>query len=180
LEHNFSEQQLIKEIKNGNALAFRALYNIYSANVYNTALSFLKQKEEAEEVTQDVFIKIHKNINGFKSESTLKTWIYRITVNTCINYQKKNKLFNLFEFNKDKEDFEHPGVILENKEFSKMLFKVIDSLPENQKTAFILVYIEHLPQKEVAEIMETSVKAVESLLQRAKQNLKKKLKKIKY
>ena len=75
----------------------------------------------------------------------------------------------------EKHDFEHPGVLLENKENAKALFKVIDTLPETQKTAFILSYIEDMPRQEVADVMETSLKAVESLLQRAKGNLKKKI-----
>ncbi len=71
-----------------------------------------------------------------------------------------------------KVDFDHPGVILENKEKAKYLFKAIESLPATQKTAFILSFIEELPRQEVADIMQTSLKAVESLLQRAKKNLR--------
>lgn len=69
----------------------------------------------------------------------------------------------------------HPGVLLENKEKSKYLFKAIDSLDEKQRTAFILSYIESLPRQEVADIMDTTLKSVESLLQRAKANLRKKI-----
>jgi RNA polymerase sigma-70 factor (ECF subfamily) len=72
-------------------------------------------------------------------------------------------------------DFAHPGVKLENQEDAKLLFKVIDGLSENQKTAFILTQIEDLPQQEVAEIMKITRKAVESLVQRSKANLKKNL-----
>jgi len=75
----------------------------------------------------------------------------------------------------DKPNFEHPGIQLEQKERSRYLFQAIDTLPENQKTVFVLAHIEELPQKEIAEIMNISVKAVESLLQRAKGNLRKKL-----
>ena len=74
-------------------------------------------------------------------------------------------------------EFEHPGVLLENKENAAALYKAMDCLPNNQKTAFILSYIEDLPRKEVADIMETSLKAVESLLQRAKKNMRKELEK---
>lgn len=74
-----------------------------------------------------------------------------------------------------KIDFQHPGVLLENKEKAQYLFSVIETLAEAQKTAFILSFVEGLPRQEVADIMETSLKSVESLLQRAKANLKKKL-----
>ena len=75
----------------------------------------------------------------------------------------------------DKPNFEHPGIQLEQKEKSKYLFQAIETLPENQKTVFVLAHIEELPQKEIAAIMNISLKAVESLLQRAKVNLRKKL-----
>jgi len=74
-------------------------------------------------------------------------------------------------------DFEHPGVLLENKENAAALYKAMDCLSYNQKTAFILSYIEELPRQEVADIMEISLKAVESLLQRAKKNMRFELKK---
>ena len=73
-------------------------------------------------------------------------------------------------------DFNHPGIIEENKENAKLMYKAIDTLPDAQKTAFILGFIEEKPRQEIADIMEISLKAVESLLQRAKANLKIKLK----
>jgi RNA polymerase sigma-70 factor (ECF subfamily) len=74
-------------------------------------------------------------------------------------------------------EFEHPGVLLENKENAASLYKAMECLPNSQKTAFILSYIEELPRQEVADIMETSLKAVESLLQRAKSNMRSELEK---
>ncbi|MFK7926340.1 MAG: RNA polymerase sigma factor [Bacteroidia bacterium] len=173
-----NEKQIIQEIVKGNKNAFEMLYNSVSAKVYNTALSYTKDVGDAEEITQDVFVKLHKGAASFKGDSSLETWIYRITVNTSLNYLKKKNRFALFKStypNTQTIDFNHPGVLLERKEKAAMLFKVMDSLPDRQKTAFILSYIECLSRKEVAEIMETSLKAVESLLQRAKENLRLKL-----
>ena len=98
--------------------------------------------------------------------------------NTSLNHIKSKKKFSFLSYGEsitNKSNFEHPGVLLENKEDSKALFQVIKSLPEKQKTAFILSYIEELPRQEVANVMDTSLKAVESLLQRAKSNLRKRL-----
>ena len=75
----------------------------------------------------------------------------------------------------DQPVFDHPGIKLEQKENARYLFEAIETLPDTQKTAFILAHIEELPQKDIADIMNMSVKAVESLLQRAKVNLRKKL-----
>lgn len=169
------EKILIKQIVLGSKQAFDSLYSTYSTRVFNIALSYSKNQVDAEEITQDVFLRVFKNAKSFKFDCSLNTWIYRITVNSAINYLKKIDRYRFFKTNYKKSksiEFSHPGVLLENKENSDTLFKVIDCLPNNQKTSFILSYIECLPRQEVADIMEISLKAVESLLQRAKKNLR--------
>lgn len=146
--------------------------------VYNTALGYLHNVEEAEEITQDVFVSIYQKASTFQENAKLSTWIYRITINKCLNALDKRKRrpnaeSEVHEFHRI--DFVHPGILLENQEKSKYLFAVIDALVDAQKTAFILSYIEGLPRQEVADVMEIGLKAVESLLQRAKANLRKKL-----
>jgi RNA polymerase sigma-70 factor (ECF subfamily) len=158
------------------------------SRVFNTALGFVQNREDAEDITQEVFIEVHRSINGFNQQSSLSTWIYRITVNKSLDFLRKRNRKKRFGFltqlfkNDDSEieipHFDHPGVQLENKERSSLLFSVIDQLPENQKTAFILFHLEELPQKEIAVIMNLTPKAIESLIQRAKANLREKLGKI--
>ncbi|MFT5336876.1 MAG: RNA polymerase sigma factor (sigma-70 family) [Luteibaculaceae bacterium] len=173
-----TEIELLQAVLSGQKGAFKTLYDLHSVKVYNIALSYLKNEEAAQDVTQDVFIKLHKSLGGFKVGSALSTWVYRITVNTCLNYLNKQKRLVLVEWTSggnETIDFIHPGVVLENKESSTALYSVLDTLPNSQKTAFILSFIEELPRQEVADIMETSLKAVESLLQRAKGKMRKKL-----
>ncbi len=177
--HN--ENDIIQAIVGGSKQAFALLYEKYADKVYNTALSYSKSIEDAEEITQDVFIQIYKNLASFKNDSSLNTWIYRITVNVSYNLLKKKKRITLFKntfTTTPMIEFIHPGAILEKKEEVSILFKVMDHLPHSQKTAFILSYIEDLPRQEVANIMETSLKAVESLLQRAKKNMRSELEKM--
>lgn len=144
--------------------------------VYNTALSFVGDTAYAEEVTQDVFTKAYRKAGTFKGNSTVKTWLYRITVNTSLTKVKKNKKTRFTEMEDlEKIEYDHPGVLLENKENAATLQLAINSLPESQKAAFVLGFIEDIPRQEIADIMETSLKAVESLLQRAKANLRLKL-----
>jgi RNA polymerase sigma factor (sigma-70 family) len=150
----------------------------------------LQHREEAEDITQEVFIEVYQSLSKFKEQSTISTWIYRITVNKCLDHlraKKRHKRFgfitSLFhhetgEVLHEVSHFDHPGIELEKKEKAKLLFQAIEYLPENQKTAFILWHIEDLPQKEIAAIMQCSINAVESLLQRAKANLRKELEKI--
>jgi len=176
-----SDIDLIQAIVDGSNEAFKELYTRFSTKVYNTALSYTKNTDEADDVTQEVFVKIFRSAAKFKGNSELSTWVYRIVVNTSLNHLKKKNRFILFkDTSKPTEsiDFVHPGVVLENKENAQILYKVLELLPNTQKTAFILSYIEELPRQEVADIMETSLKAVESLLQRAKTNLKKHLEKL--
>lgn len=171
--------KIIAAIINGDRKAFIQLYELFSAQVYNLAISYAQNEQDAEEITQDVFVKIHKYAISFKGEASVRTWIYRITVNTALNHikPKKRKLSTgLLSPKVPIPDFEHPGVLLEQKEASNALFKVIHTLPHNQKTAFILSFIDGLPRQEVANIMELSLKATESLLQRAKSNLRTRLK----
>jgi RNA polymerase sigma-70 factor (ECF subfamily) len=141
--------------------------------------------EDAEEVTQDVFVKVHQSLGKFKGDASIKTWIYRITVNQCLDFiKRKNSKKRFFVFGKKSNSeyeynnlptFEHPGVLMENKEKSKLLFATINTLPENQKTAFILSKIDGLSNPEISEVMELSIGAVESLLVRAKKSLQEKL-----
>ncbi len=158
--------------------------------MFNTAISFVQNNEWAEDIAQDVFIEVYQSIEKFNEQSTLGTWIYRITVNKCLDQiraQKRQKRFafvtSLFhkdtgELIHDTSNFEHPGILAEQKERAKYLFKTIERLPASQKTAFILSQIEGLSQKEIAEILNISTKAVESLIQRAKTTLRTKLENI--
>lgn len=169
-------------------MTLEALYNRYSNMVYNLALQYVQNIEDAEEVTQDVFMAIHQSLSSFRQEASVSTWIYQITINKSLDFIKSKKRKKRFGFitalfgddqNSDFNtpvEFNHPGVQMEDKESLKRLFDHINALPDNQKTALILHKIEQLPQSEVARIMEISPKAVESLIQRAKTGLSNKIK----
>lgn len=175
---------LIRDLARGDKKALKLLYGEYGKRVFNTALGLIQSREEAEEITQDVFVEVFRNAANFKFQSSVSTWLYRIAVNKsldAIRHRKRNKRFGFLtsifhresgEINIEKADFEHPGVLLENQEKAAILFKCIDALAENQRSAFVLSQLEQLPQKEIAAVMNLSEKAVESLLQRAKANLR--------
>lgn len=168
-----------------NQSDFIAIYNQYKVLVYNVALHYLQNVEDAEEITQDVFVQIHNSLDSFNEKSSLKTWIYRITINKSLDFIKhKNSVKRFFIFGKKSENekeleilsnFEHPGIDLVNKENAAILFKVINELTENQKTAFILSKLDGLSNPEISEIMNVSISSVESLIFRAKTTLKEKL-----
>lgn len=159
---------------------FEAVYLKYVSLVYNVALQYVQNVPDAEEITQDVFVKVYEKHGSFKGDSALKTWIYRIAINTSLDAIKaKNRKKRAAFANRDDAaleklgDFNHPGVALENKEALADLFAAINKLPETQRHVLILLKIDDLSQKEVAQILNKSAKAIESTFQRAKQNLKK-------
>lgn len=166
---------------------FNEAYHQYHRLVYNLALQYLPNNADAEDATQEVFVKLFHHSHRYQAEkASLKTWICRITIHHCLDVIRARKAAKRFGFltalfqNDTPETsahifphFDHPGVALENKEAMAHLFERIRRLPARQQTALILARIQQRPQQEVAEIMQISVKAVESLLQRAGQNLEK-------
>lgn len=185
---HLTEHELIQGLKNADEAAFKYLVDNYQDRVYNTVISILQNAEDAEDVTQEVFIKVFRSIHHFKGESKLSTWLYRIATTGALDMlrsRKSKKRSGLMQrlFGDGNEpvfevpDFEHPGIALDRKENAAKLFKAIAQLPENQKVAFTLHKLEDLSYQEVSEVMSTSVPAVESLMHRAKQNLKKILEK---
>ena len=166
-------------------MSLEQIYNEHKGLVFNLSLNYLQNSEDAEEVTQDVFVKVFQKLKDFNNKSSLKTWIYKITINQCLDFLKAKKSKKRFGFiipihdNSNSfsySEFNHPGILLENKEATENLLKLINELALNQKTALLLKAEEDLSQKEIAVIMELSEKAVESLLSRAKSNLKEKIK----
>lgn len=179
-----TEQELIQQLREGNELAFKTLVESCQDLVYNTALGIVQNPADAEDVAQEVFIQVYRSIDQFKGDARLSTWIYRITTTKSLDHirsKKRKKRFafitSLFgpgnEILHDPVDFNHPGVALDHKEDAAALFKMIAQLPENQKTALILHKTEELSYQEIAAVMGITVSAVESLLFRARQNLKK-------
>ncbi len=164
---------------------FDQIYQDHKNLVFNLALKYLQNREDAEEVTQDVFVAIFGGLENFKSQSQISTWVYKVTINKSLDYIKKKKakkrqgfFASLFqpgsrEATFQQDNFNHPGVKLESKEEVARIMNCINQLPDKQKTALILHKLEGRTQVEIAEIMEVSAKAVESLVQRAKGNLKK-------
>lgn len=166
---------------------FQILYHQYSVLVYNVALHYVQNIEDAEEITQDVFVQVYQSLGNFSQKSSLKTWIYRIAVNKSLDFIKhKNSQKRFFIFGRKSRDeneylnssnFEHPGILLENQEKAAVLYATINELTTNQKTAFILSKLDGLGNVAISEIMQLSVSSVESLVFRAKTALQEKLSK---
>lgn len=182
----FGDSELINQLINGDENTFRQLVQDYQDKIFNTCISLVKNAEDADELTQDVFIEIFRSINKFRQDSKLSTWIYRIAVNKSLEHLRKMKrkkrsgMFSWFnkedtELDSEIADFNHPGILAENQERAKILFKAIQNLPETQKVAFTLHKLEGLRYDQIAEVMQKTLSSVESLMHRAKTNLRKEL-----
>jgi RNA polymerase sigma-70 factor (ECF subfamily) len=182
------EKEFIKKLVAGNQVAFDQLIDAYQQKVFGTCISFIPNKEDAEDVAQEVFLEVFKSISKFKSNAKLSTWIYKITTNKCLEFIRKKKTKKRFAFMQTLSgddlpiamtpyfvEINHPGILLENKEKTALIFKAIDTLPAQQKVIFTLAKIDGKRYQEIVEISGKSLSSVESVLFRAKKNLQKKL-----
>jgi len=155
----------------------------YYGKVYKLCLFYLENKEEAEDIVQEIFLKVLKKKSTFKEQSGLYTWIYRIAVNTILNYIKRKKILQFISLENIMDNTPgpvstapNPAVKLEQEELKdieiKKLEKSIQQLSAREKTAFYLFHYENLRQKKIAEIMHTSVSAVESLVHKSMKKIK--------
>ncbi|MFD1014541.1 MULTISPECIES: RNA polymerase sigma factor [Winogradskyella] len=178
-------KEFIQELKSKSPKAYSALLDAYQQKVFSTCISFVPNKEDAEDIAQDVFVEVFNSIGKFKGDSKLSTWIYRITTNKCLEFIRKKNTKKRFAFLQsitgtavpiDKTNYftemNHPGILLENQELSATLFKAINNLPESQKVVFTLHKIDGKSYQEVADITKRSLSSVESIMFRAKKNLK--------
>ena len=182
-----TDQELITGIVNREKPVIQYLVNTYHRQIIKTAYHFVQDMDDAEDLAQDVCIEILESAKQFRGSASLSTWIYRVTVNKSLNFIRKNKRKQLV---KQFETFfsipRQPGEVqntepatenndLHHEDNRRLLEKAVSILPENQRIAFVLSKYDELSYKEVADIMNTSVASVESLLSRAKQNLQRNL-----
>ncbi|WP_298903342.1 RNA polymerase sigma factor [uncultured Psychroserpens sp.] len=183
-----TETEFIQQLKSGSRFAYSRLLDDFQHKVFATCLSFVPNKEDAEDIAQDVFLEVFNSISKFKGQSKLSTWIYRITTNKCLEFIRKRNTKKRFAFLQPLlgEGFEidrtnyfteinHPGIILEHKEAGEHIFKAIHNLPDAQKVVFTLHKIDGKSYKEICDITEKSLSSIESLMFRAKKNLQKSL-----
>ena len=181
------DEDLIDRLIGGEGGAFEELVNLYQVKVISTCYKFVRDKLDAQDVAQEVFIEIHRSIPKFRRDSKLSTWIYRIAVSKSLDFlRKKNrkKRYGKFKslFDPDVKNrkstsnlLENPEMLLESNEKIKLLQEALDTLPKNQRVAITLSKVENFSNPEIAEIIGTTVSAVDSLIHRGKKALQKEL-----
>ena len=161
------DDEIISELKDGNyAKGSTAFVRKHQNFVYNTALRYLNSVEDAEDISQEVFVKALESIDNFRGESSIKTWLYRITKNFCLNQLRKKKINTIFSFssveddetdNRFKDENLLPDENMQNSELTKSFLAAVNKLPQKQRETFALRYFEDMPYGEISEILGTSV-----------------------
>ena len=183
-----TDERLIDGISNGEQKYFQELVDKYQSLVLNTCNSFLHCKNDAEDITQEVFIEVFLSIHKFKSEAKLSTWLYRISVNKSLNFIRDNKRSRLvksigsflpIERNTELQISDNSSQYSDIEDIQderiELLHKSINTLSKNQKIAFTLSKFEKLSYVQISEVMNLSLSSVEGLIHRAKMNVQKKV-----
>ncbi|MCZ7602583.1 MAG: RNA polymerase sigma factor [Melioribacteraceae bacterium] len=159
-------------------MTFEDIINHYGDMVYNHCFKFTRNKETAKDLTQEIFLKIYQNLSRFRREANIKTWIYRITVNTCLTainsaYSKKMKQsisVDLFSMKKSAENIEEQIIIAEN---ANNLQEALQQLSPNDQQIVILFYYDQLSYEEISKVLNIPLGTVGINLFRARKKLKK-------
>lgn len=177
-----TDEHLIGLAANGDGQAFERIVNKYQQAVFNTIFRYTGSRDDVQDLAQEIFIKVWRNAAKFKGKSKFSTWLYRIVVNHCINYRRRRRqghisLDELAEKGRTPESLQVRDD-WEERNRAKNVRKAVDELPDRQRMALVLSHFEGRSYKEIAEIMKISVSSVESLIFRARSNLKQKLAKV--
>lgn len=166
-----SENEFIEEYNStGSDRAATAFVRSYQNFVFSTALRYIKNYDDADDIAQEVFIKALNSLSRFEGKSSVKTWLYRITVNICHNYSRRKSLLSFIPWVKNSNDENDdnteieissneltPDAVFEANELEEIFIKSLGKLPEKQRETFALRYFEELPYEEISELLGTSV-----------------------
>lgn len=185
-DKRLSDLALIEQVQQGSVAAFEELISRYESTVYNLALRFTRNQEDAEEVLQDVFLTIFTKLKGFEGKSAFSSWLYRVIVNSSFMKLRKRRSSLIVPID-DQDDsgrnkLENEGSSeeplddqLQNRRLREVLSGAIDKLPDQYRAVFVLRDVEGLSNIEVGKVLDITVPAVKSRLHRARLMLRRKL-----
>ena len=187
-EQRTREEALLKAFRGGDAAAFDALIGMYSAKLYKVAYALLGSRQDAEEVVQDTFLRAYRAMHAFRGDSSLETWLHRITVNLARNkFQWNNRRgggLNVSltaaddgesgaEPEQDVPDMRmEPDLVLEHDEIGKTIMKALNSLPDTLRETMLLRHVDDMPYEQIAQKLDCKVGTVKSRLSRGREMLR--------
>ncbi|MDD3807323.1 MAG: RNA polymerase sigma factor [Candidatus Marinimicrobia bacterium] len=171
------EREIIRRAQEGNMAAFEQIVRTYEKKVLYTALQICRNQQDAEDITQDVFLSVYKNIPSFRFEASFYSWLYRITLNTAFNHTRQCKHEEFLTNNDDENRYldiseDNSEDFTESKNFQEILEQIVRKLPEKQKIVLVMRYSQHLKIKEIALILGIGEGTVKKYLFRAQEKLR--------
>jgi RNA polymerase sigma-70 factor (ECF subfamily) len=167
-----SDAILLRKVKDGDSAASRILVDQYLDRIVNYGTRMLGDRAEAEDVAQEAFLRLWRNLDKWRAEKPVIHWLQRVTYNLCIDRLRKKKPVNIEDIAEPADPFENPARSLHQMQVSTAVNAAIEKLPDRQRAAIVFAHQEGLSNIETAEIMEISVEAVESLLSRGRRGLR--------
>jgi len=180
------DRELIERLKNGDSTAFRELVERYKKRAYFVALDFMGSHEDAEDISQEAFIKVYQSIGSFRGDARFSTWLHRIVINLCIS-EKRKKSSKLMDYYGDtipdeahhahgSDSPDHPERALRSRKIQEHIRSALDRLPALQKAVFTLRFYPDMPLKEIGKVLKLSEGTVKSHLFRTMRKLREYLK----
>ncbi len=175
-----SDEDLMKRCREGDMSAFELIVLRYKDAIFNLIYHFLADYHRSQDVSQETFLRVLKNVDRYRSKNSFKTWLYRIAVNLCKNElrnRSRRKMVSLSDPDLDVEsliggNYIPPDEAYENEEMRKLIQDALGNLPEDQRMAIVLREYQDLSYEEIAAALSCSLGAVKSKIHRARQSLK--------
>jgi len=180
------DRRLVEQARQGDGAAFRALIEQYKKKIYEVALDMTGNHHDAEDISQDVFLKAFRSLPGFRGRASVSTWLYRMTVNACIDRSRKKawRAINpkgaliedgIYPKAQGRDSLSDPEKELEKALLQRHIRQALDSLTQRERAVFVLRHYHAMPLKEIAECLNVTVGTVKSTLFRALKRLQKRL-----
>jgi RNA polymerase sigma-70 factor, ECF subfamily len=176
--------ELVNQCRTGDQAAFKELVERYQRKVYQIAFGLVRNREDALDITQEAFIRVHRYLENFKGSSSFYTWVYRIVVNLCIDHLRKDEKMQTLDYD---DSLEHagapeqelqpsqaetlPGEVLDRKELRGQIRQALEALSPTHRAIIIMREVEDLSYSEMAEIMNCSKGTIMSRLFHARRRL---------
>lgn len=178
-----NEERIVCELKNGNYTVFKEIIDLFKNRVFGMAYKFTNNYDEAQDLSQEIFLKIYKEIGGFRFESKLSTWIYRISINTCLDWKRKNskvKILSTNVLNDDdetididiKDDGPLPDELFIRSESQREVHELLYGLPDKYKAVIIMYHFNNMSYQDISTALDIPERTVETRLYRARRLLK--------
>lgn len=178
-----TDAEMIEAVKNGDATAYRGLVEKYQGRVYNVVYGIVRNREDARELTQEIFVKAYRNLGSFREDARFYTWVYRIAMNLAIDFTRRRKRSPVSGLEEDiasrdadgsiseVHNSENPRKALERKQLYRQIMDALETLPEQQKQVILLRELEGLSYREIAEVLDIAEGTVMSRLFYARKKL---------